>query len=300
MKKKEPKRQHYVPKFYLRRFSKKCDNKEEIYVYDKIRDNVFKTNIKNVALENDFYTNTDFEDKYFLEKFFGKNIEPLMESILKEVVQICSSYKVISSNYIIPDRLKSDLAYIIAFQFLRGKYTLEAAYRIAPRIASELINQFREISGYQDYDLNQNLYEMVTEEAFIKNTMWKQMFIQERMDYCAAVFYNKYWAFYVFDEDVLLTCDSPVIVKDSKTKETKPFHVGLIQKDTVICFAISPRLLVVLYSEKSYLSEIDCKIYGVDDKALVDEYNRANVDQCNSQVYSKSEELLKNVVKNRI
>lgn len=112
--------------------------------------------------------------------------------------------------------------------------------------------------------------------------------------------YNKYWAFYVFDEDVLLTCDSPVIVKDSKTKETKPFHVGLIQKDTVICFAISPRLLVVLYSEKSYLSEIDCKIYGVDDKALVDEYNRANVDQCNSQVYSKSEELLKNVVKNRI
>ncbi|WP_448922870.1 DUF4238 domain-containing protein [Holdemanella biformis] len=297
MKKKEPKKQHYVPKFYLRRFSKKNDNKEEIYVYDKIRNNFFKTNIKNVALENDFYTNTDFEDKYFLEKFFGKNVEPLMESILKEVVQICSSYKVISSNYIIPDRLKSDLAYIIAFQFLRGKYTLEAAYRIAPRIASELINQFREISGYQDYDLYQNLYEMVTEKTFIKNTMWKQMFIQERMNYYAAAFYNKYWAFCVFDEDVLLTCDSPVIVRDSKTKETKPFHVGLIQKDTVIYFAVSPRLLIVLYSKNLELRVIDCKIFGMNDEALVDEYNRANVDQCKSQVYSKSEELLKNVIK---
>lgn len=163
MKKKEPKRQHYVPKFYLRRFSKKCDNKEEIYVYDKIRNNVFKVNIKNVALENDFYTNTDFEDKYFLEKFFGKNIEPLMESILKEVVQICSSYNVISSNYVISDRLKLDLAYIIAFQFLRGKYTLEAAYRIAPRIAREMISQVRAISRYKNFGFYQNLYEMVTE-----------------------------------------------------------------------------------------------------------------------------------------
>lgn len=297
MKKKEPKRQHYVPKFYLRRFSKKCDNKEEIYVYDKIRDNVFKTNIKNVALENDFYTNTDFEDKYFLEKFFGKNIEPLMESRLKEVVQICSSYKVISSNYIIPDRLKSDLAYIIAFQFLRGKYTLEAAYRIAPRIAREMISQARAISGYKNFDFYQNLYEMVTEKTFIKNSMWKQMFIPERMDYYAAAFYNKYWFFCVFDEDVLLTCDSPVIVKDSKTKETKPFHVGLIQKDTVIYFAISPRLMIVLYPENLKLSALDCKIFAIDDESFVDEYNRANVDQCNSQVYSKSEELLKSVIK---
>ena len=55
--------------------------------------------------------------------------------------------------------------------------------------------------------------------------------------------------------------------------------------------------MIVLYPENLKLSALDCKIFAIDDESFVDEYNRANVDQCNSQVYSKSEELLKSVIK---
>lgn len=79
MKHDEPIRQHYVPKLYLKRFAIKNNKKYEIYAYDKSKQKLFKTKIENVALENNFYTDENLSDKYYLEKYFGKKIEPNME-----------------------------------------------------------------------------------------------------------------------------------------------------------------------------------------------------------------------------
>lgn len=45
------KNEHYIPKFYLERFSKN----EKIYVYDLINDKIFPTNIRKVGSKNYFY-----------------------------------------------------------------------------------------------------------------------------------------------------------------------------------------------------------------------------------------------------
>ena len=45
------KNEHYIPKFYLERFSKNG----KIFVYDLINDKIFPTNIRKVGSKNYFY-----------------------------------------------------------------------------------------------------------------------------------------------------------------------------------------------------------------------------------------------------
>ncbi|MFJ9961722.1 DUF4238 domain-containing protein [Streptomyces avermitilis] len=48
----DPKLHHYVPQFYLRRFT---DPAERLWVWDRISDRVFRTQPKAVAAESNFY-----------------------------------------------------------------------------------------------------------------------------------------------------------------------------------------------------------------------------------------------------
>jgi len=50
---------HYVPQFYLRRFA---DEDGKFWVWDKIRDKIFRTNPKRVGAESNFYKLYDFAD----------------------------------------------------------------------------------------------------------------------------------------------------------------------------------------------------------------------------------------------
>ena len=45
------KNEHYVPRFYLRRFA----NNDKIYAYDLEKDNLFQTNINKIGCNNYFY-----------------------------------------------------------------------------------------------------------------------------------------------------------------------------------------------------------------------------------------------------
>ena len=59
--KREKKKQHYVPQFYLKRFS---TDGHSVFVFDKFTQKVFRTNIANVASGRyfyDFYADTAHE-----------------------------------------------------------------------------------------------------------------------------------------------------------------------------------------------------------------------------------------------
>ena len=55
----EPKLHHYVPQFYLKRFA---DANSLLWVWDKLKDAIFKTSPKNVAAENNFYLMQELAD----------------------------------------------------------------------------------------------------------------------------------------------------------------------------------------------------------------------------------------------
>ena len=63
-----PKRQHYVPKFYLRQFSNFKDNEYLLVAYNKESQRPFNVNIENIALENYFYS---LDEEETIEKLFS-------------------------------------------------------------------------------------------------------------------------------------------------------------------------------------------------------------------------------------
>jgi hypothetical protein len=80
MSEKEVKRQHYVPRTYLKQFSFQKGDENYISVLPKSKcevDNIYQTNIINVCLQTDFYTlpGDTAEERMLIEKFYSENYE---------------------------------------------------------------------------------------------------------------------------------------------------------------------------------------------------------------------------------
>lgn len=297
MKHDEPIRQHYVPKLYLKRFAIKNNKKYEIYAYDKSKQKLFKTKIENVALENNFYTDENLSDKYYLEKYFGKKIEPNMEIFIRKLIKIYSSYNVLNNDYLMSDELKIDFSYIIIFQLLRGKHTFEYGFKLAPVIVKEKAKLINERFGGVQLSMSDYFMEEVNQRGLVKNVLIEQLFNNDRMEFLTEIIFNKKWTIYVYSKDSLLTCDEPVIVRNSRTNKTKLFNVGLIKNHTEVYYAITPRILIYLYDERTDKKSSDRSIRYVDDISFANYYNRIVLESCNAQVYSNDEELINSTLK---
>lgn len=297
MKHDEPIRQHYVPKLYLKRFAIKNNKKYEIYAYDKSKQKLFKTKIENVALENNFYTDENLSDKYYLEKYFGKNIEPNMEIFIRKLIKIYSSYNVLNNDYLMSDELKKEFSYIIIFQLLRGKHTFEYGFKLAPVIVKEKAKLINERFGGVQLSVSDYFMDELSQRGLVKNVLIEQLFNNDRMEFLTEIMFNKKWTIYVYSKDSLLTCDEPVIVRNSKTEKTKLFNVGLIKNYTEIYYAITPRILICLYDESTDIKSKDMSIRYVDDMSFANCYNRIVLESCNAQVYSNDEELINSTLK---
>ncbi len=77
---KDVKRQHYVPRTYLKNFS--VERKEQYYikalsVVDCVENNIYETSIANVCVENHLYTlpGDTVEERMLIEKFYSENLE---------------------------------------------------------------------------------------------------------------------------------------------------------------------------------------------------------------------------------
>jgi len=82
------KRQHYVPRTYLKNFAEPNGKEYIISALPKSdlkSDKIFKASIKNIALENDLYTmpGETEEQKMIIEKFYANEFEKYYEEIYK-------------------------------------------------------------------------------------------------------------------------------------------------------------------------------------------------------------------------
>ena len=147
------KKQHYVPRLYLKGFTAEKDN-ERINVYDKSR-KMFRKNqqLMNVASQNYFYdfklediynncseenkkkfheyfgkdaTPKSVKDKHLLEKFLGEVVEKPYDKFLDKIkvkIQKAKEDSLYLENYMaLSNEDKKEFAYYLSIQFIRGKY----------------------------------------------------------------------------------------------------------------------------------------------------------------------------------
>ena len=86
----EPKRQHLVPRCYLKKFGSYQKKEWYVHAYDKTKDGeIIRPNIKNVCVELEYYSFENLPDdkKRFLEKFYANNIETEYDEIYNVLVK---------------------------------------------------------------------------------------------------------------------------------------------------------------------------------------------------------------------
>ncbi len=143
-----PKKQHYVPQFYLRNFDAKVKKNPSIYCFNVLSCNSYISNIKKVAQQSYFYE--------------SKNKDVNMEKMLSDIERESSKHihnLVKNKNYKSLNnlRIRADLAYYMSIQYIRTDEKREF-FKSQAKAFEEIISKGTETyheyqNGYKDFCL---------------------------------------------------------------------------------------------------------------------------------------------------
>ena len=218
-------KQHYVPQFYLRNFSR---DKKSIYCFDKVNVKSDSQGIRNVAQEKYFY---EFESLYLEDDF--ASLETEVSKYINNIVRI-KKYKILNNL-----KQRSKLALFMAAQLIR---TLERRQLVELQVKA-LKNHFIETDVMND--TLSSFFDKFLQDASIKESHLK--LIQEMLPHLVKRFFFKKWVLLIDKTDVgFLTSDNPIVMYNTHNLE------GLDNENNHVFFPLSPQLCICLLDPSNY------------------------------------------------
>ena len=254
------KKQHYVPRLYLKGFTTEEDN-ERINVYDKSR-RMFRKNqqLMNVGSQNhfydfkleDIYNNCSKENKKKFHEYFGKDATPksvkdehLLEKFLGEVVEkpydkFLAKIKVkiekakenswyLENCMALSNDDKKEFAYYLSVQFLRGKYFTNS-FKVFCEKAMGIKVSDDSVKVQQAKTLVYHGYTNLISDAILKHD-W-------------VIYINK-------TEFDLYVSDNPFIFQSHTYNEDMPCNF-LSSSGIEVVFPITKSSILVIYGKDTY------------------------------------------------
>lgn len=248
---------HYIPRFYLRRFIE-SNSQDQIFVYE-IRKNKkpFKTNIKNIAQERDYYSDE-------VEKRLCDEIENPVAPVLNKIF----NHQKIS----IEERLKLAIFMSVFLKRVPRHRIRMNEYEpdIMNSVFSDLYERLNELS-----EKNPEKKELIIKrrsEAQKFQEEWKKELPKEIIEKVQRpvpnrkiieLLFKMTWIFYTVSEgSKLITSDNPVFFHEG---------IGLGNTESEISFPLSSNI-VLWGSYKPYVEE-----YYPVKESLIKEFNRRTV-----------------------
>ena len=239
-----PKRQHYVPRFYLKEFAtldtygKK--DKAQVHIYDILQEEKCVRNIKTVAYEQYLYSpsNDNNNRSIYMEDKLGD-----LESLISQVWG-----RFANNRMGLTPSLKKGVALFIATLILRHPDNLSKNEEIRHFLYTIIIENIPEgetkfsfiakgkerivdIAEIEDMmnasDYNNNMYFIDNIEIFATN-------IAERL-------IKKKWSIIASEEKEFITSDRPVIISNPETG-----LLGIESPGVIIILPLSPTRLLIL------------------------------------------------------
>lgn len=206
-----PKLHHYVPQGYLKNFSTE-KKKIKVIPLGKNRES-YIANIRNVAAQNHFYTIEELEDSAYIEKELSK-IESKALVVLQNLLSGEGMHRV---------QERWDLAYYFALQVTRGRdsretldYVSSSSYRLLLQTEGreKFVARIRKQVGdiISDAEIEGLWKEIVESEGVIiqnHNAVQIQTMLESARTITAHLALRP-WVIVEFDEESLITSDSPV------------------------------------------------------------------------------------------
>ena len=246
----KPKRQHWVPRFYLKGFATpqtKDSDHPQVWVFSKRQGDkdAFRTSIENVASE------------FFLYSPLGENGERdfSVEEKLSELEGFLSQkWKEISTGFVSlvsESPFRKILALFIATMIVRHPDQIEEIRRINKRLVRIIDAAPRDASGLPQISIPNKMGDPVPVDFTdwrtmdpLSDTTIRRLFsenIHPAAGDLAGVLMQKRWAVIFADEPSFCTSDRPVVMCHPTAKS---FGVGT--KGTTILFPLSPTRLLML------------------------------------------------------
>ena len=240
--KKPTKRQHIVPRWYLKMFA---TNKGRIGVHDRVQQTRYKVDVKNVAVINHFYdvAHPDFEVDV-VEKLLSEIEAPAAAAVRK---LRSSGAQALSADE------RQSTAMFLAAQFMRGEnqqsfgdQVLDGLFKatLVGMSDAALRQNFEAVVGralsddefvaQRDFALDPDAY-TVTQPGLVN-----QGLLQHLEGFTRVINHGWVWQVARFDNPILLTSDVPVALW---SRNGGP--VGLFVADAVY-FPLDPRHVLVL------------------------------------------------------
>lgn len=286
-----PKQHHFVPQVYLRNF---CFDtaKSQLYFYDKKLKICKFTHVKNVAQEKDFYSNESIENKYLYEKFFSDNVEPELGRLLDRIIS--SSVLSYGNAEIINVDDRKKLSNMLVYQMLRTCSARKFMREKADSVTGPFIERFLMLPQLKNNpELSKAIepYRVLNEDRF-KEIMLPEVIDPKRLERYSTILDSMLCTFYKNDTDELfITSDNPVIVKQLLSGQIGLGSAGLGQIDCIIAYPINPYLAVLLFHREFYvahgLKKYKNRICPISQLEIVRTLNSWQRKQCSRQVYSR-------------
>ncbi|SEG18366.1 DUF4238 domain-containing protein [Algoriphagus boritolerans] len=236
------KKQHYVPRLYLKNFS----INERIFSFDKTQNKTIATNIKDIATKNYFYDDQKL-DKVTGEQTYEKalsEMEGIFDRYLKIFIQnLNSGYSGLSNI-----DLKSTISEFIVIQLFRTPSSNKSFEYLTEILNKEIHNWVGKDSKIKSLIPNIDFLEIFGESL-------------QNLNARATLIFEKIWVIWHNETKLkFITSDNPVV------GFTEP-----LKKGYEIYFPINPEYSISLYDKTKYsdFKELDGNIIKVGEESVL-------------------------------
>lgn len=262
----EKKREHYVPRFYLRNFSYDKDEPFYLHCYDKQDERGFKATIRNIGHENYFYDLSPSQEIEDLLADLEGDLEP-------SYTKLVETGDLMGLNR--DDRLK--ISTLISLQHLRTR-----KFRDTIKQASEYTLDAIEDEGSEARDI----VEAATEESGAKE--WQLQLLSNALLGFAEILDRMGWfLFKNRTEYPLWTSDHPIAIFNPINPEPDP-EKGIERRGSKLHFPLSSDLVLGIFDPRTYPGLPDEE--ELTEKGHVDFQNKLQVEHSYQYLYSPEDD----------
>ena len=279
------KKQHYVPQFYLRRF---CSSDGGIFVYDKLLDRVFGSNVRDVASDRYFYDVPTIDEAVGVEQFVEKYFHPIETEaavVLEELV-----VKLDSGTFRrLSEADRSTLSIFLVFQFMR---TVEARQRMVQTVEKLEERLFRDFLATKHPDLANKPFKVTLNEEEHARLHAEHLLNYEFVTELADTISKHLWFILVNETSLKLFCSDNPLVKQPNISHPWRSMSGLASKGIEIDFPISSKYLINI-GEQTFFESLESKdgeANVIRDPENIVFFNSLQVRDSTRQVYCETDQ----------
>ena len=257
----ENKKQHYVPKVYLRNFS---GEDRYIYAFDKVSGKSYKAVIDNICCEDNLYTVWDLnyeEGKLYgtrnlgIEKgFFSQSVEKQLQDALSYFLDLIRWWWATKSEQpIMSASTKEKIAQVLVAQILRMPDMQNYNSTMVQSMTGQISEIVSSTEAKNRDDLLMQLKMIQVENQLnpalsqFNHTFFNKGFFK---DFCSAIASN-YWTFLCSPNAEFYTCDRPVNLC-RHLEDVRPMFLGFTQEGAEVSYTINPCLALAIWDKQHF------------------------------------------------